>query len=444
MAKPSGSSPSVPSARPTSSSTPRPAIRPADGLDAGDQVALAGDDVARAAAVPGVAVVEDVAEAVPLRRGLQRHGDRRRRRRRCRAGSPGCRARRRGRCRAWCAPGWCGAASPSAGRSCRSDCDREKRRAAADQRRALAPLGVVEEVQRAEDVVGAPAAPVGARAWPRRRWRPRGRCGRAVGDVGHVSARSPTRVSLGKMRCLMPGINRVDTGRGEPGQPGPEPAGVARRPAPGAQRHPGRGADGPQPAGAVGVAGPAAPALRRRAAQPGRQRVPADPARGAAAGPGAAGAVRGRAGVHRPDRSSTRRPRRGSSRCWSATTSSPSSATRSPRCWPRRRRTRGCGCTANTPAAVDRADQILLSTDLLVLPHGFVTDLSHQDLYRDEWVCVVVGRQPGRRGRADRRAPARRCPGWSPSTARRRPRPPRGRCGCAASSRTSRSSPRTS
>lgn len=45
--------------------------------------------------------------------------------------------------------------------------------------------------------------------------------------------------------------------------------------------------------------------------------------------------------------------------------------------------------TANTPAAVDRADQILLSTDLLVLPHGFVTDLSHRDLYRDEWVCIV-------------------------------------------------------
>jgi DNA-binding transcriptional LysR family regulator len=45
---------------------------------------------------------------------------------------------------------------------------------------------------------------------------------------------------------------------------------------------------------------------------------------------------------------------------------------------------------ANTPAAVDRADQILLSTDLLVLPHGFVTDLSHRDLYRDEWVCIVA------------------------------------------------------
>jgi DNA-binding transcriptional LysR family regulator len=47
--------------------------------------------------------------------------------------------------------------------------------------------------------------------------------------------------------------------------------------------------------------------------------------------------------------------------------------------------------TANTPAAVDRADQILLSTDLLLLPHGFVSDLSHRDLYRDDWVCIVAG-----------------------------------------------------
>ena len=44
---------------------------------------------------------------------------------------------------------------------------------------------------------------------------------------------------------------------------------------------------------------------------------------------------------------------------------------------------------ANSPSAVDRAEQVLLSTDLLVLPHGFVTDLSHHDLYRDEWVCIV-------------------------------------------------------
>lgn len=48
----------------------------------------------------------------------------------------------------------------------------------------------------------------------------------------------------------------------------------------------------------------------------------------------------------------------------------------------------------NTPASVDRADQILLSTDLLVLPHGFVSDLSHRDLYSDEWVCVVSADNP--------------------------------------------------
>ncbi|GAA4249429.1 LysR family transcriptional regulator [Dactylosporangium darangshiense] len=45
--------------------------------------------------------------------------------------------------------------------------------------------------------------------------------------------------------------------------------------------------------------------------------------------------------------------------------------------------------SANTPERVDRAAQALLGTDLLVMPHGFVTDLSHRDLYRDEWVCVV-------------------------------------------------------
>jgi DNA-binding transcriptional LysR family regulator len=50
--------------------------------------------------------------------------------------------------------------------------------------------------------------------------------------------------------------------------------------------------------------------------------------------------------------------------------------------------------TANTPHLVERADQALLSTDLLLLPHGFVTDLSHRDLYRDEWVCVVAADHP--------------------------------------------------
>jgi DNA-binding transcriptional LysR family regulator len=49
---------------------------------------------------------------------------------------------------------------------------------------------------------------------------------------------------------------------------------------------------------------------------------------------------------------------------------------------------------ANTPEMVDRADQVLLSTDLLILPHGFVTDLSHRDLYRDDWMCLVAADNP--------------------------------------------------
>jgi DNA-binding transcriptional LysR family regulator len=43
----------------------------------------------------------------------------------------------------------------------------------------------------------------------------------------------------------------------------------------------------------------------------------------------------------------------------------------------------------NTPDAVDQAQQTLLNTDLMVLPHGFVTDLPHADLHRDRWVLVV-------------------------------------------------------
>jgi len=50
--------------------------------------------------------------------------------------------------------------------------------------------------------------------------------------------------------------------------------------------------------------------------------------------------------------------------------------------------------TANTPSAVERAAHILLTTDLLVVPHGFVTGLPYQDLYRDEWVCVVAAENP--------------------------------------------------
>jgi len=50
--------------------------------------------------------------------------------------------------------------------------------------------------------------------------------------------------------------------------------------------------------------------------------------------------------------------------------------------------------TPHSPAIVERAEQVLLGADVLLLPHGFVTDLSHQDLYRDEWVCVVSADNP--------------------------------------------------
>ncbi|WP_369131191.1 LysR family transcriptional regulator [Modestobacter roseus] len=50
--------------------------------------------------------------------------------------------------------------------------------------------------------------------------------------------------------------------------------------------------------------------------------------------------------------------------------------------------------TPHSPAMVERADQVLLTADLLLLPHGFVSDLSHHDLYRDEWVCVVAADSP--------------------------------------------------
>lgn len=48
----------------------------------------------------------------------------------------------------------------------------------------------------------------------------------------------------------------------------------------------------------------------------------------------------------------------------------------------------------NTPDFVDRAEQALMSIDALILPHGFVSDLPHVDLYRDEWVLVVAGDNP--------------------------------------------------
>jgi len=45
--------------------------------------------------------------------------------------------------------------------------------------------------------------------------------------------------------------------------------------------------------------------------------------------------------------------------------------------------------TGNHPGAVDEAGRSLLGEDLLIMPHGFVSGLSHTDLYQDEWVCLV-------------------------------------------------------
>ncbi len=44
---------------------------------------------------------------------------------------------------------------------------------------------------------------------------------------------------------------------------------------------------------------------------------------------------------------------------------------------------------APTPSVVDNADAELLATDLIVVPHGFLSDLSHEDLYEDEWRFAV-------------------------------------------------------
>lgn len=45
--------------------------------------------------------------------------------------------------------------------------------------------------------------------------------------------------------------------------------------------------------------------------------------------------------------------------------------------------------TPNTPDLIDRAEQTLLALDAIVMPHGFLTDLPHVDLYRDDWLCLV-------------------------------------------------------
>ncbi|MBD5787614.1 LysR family transcriptional regulator [Cellulosimicrobium terreum] len=45
---------------------------------------------------------------------------------------------------------------------------------------------------------------------------------------------------------------------------------------------------------------------------------------------------------------------------------------------------------ANTPSIIDDAMHSLLGSDLILLPHGFITDIPHADLLEDRWVCVVA------------------------------------------------------
>ncbi|MEZ0491569.1 LysR family transcriptional regulator [Kineococcus sp. TBRC 1896] len=50
--------------------------------------------------------------------------------------------------------------------------------------------------------------------------------------------------------------------------------------------------------------------------------------------------------------------------------------------------------SVNTPPVVEDAERVLVDADLLLLPHGFLTDLPHQDLHRDRWVCLVATENP--------------------------------------------------
>jgi DNA-binding transcriptional LysR family regulator len=47
-----------------------------------------------------------------------------------------------------------------------------------------------------------------------------------------------------------------------------------------------------------------------------------------------------------------------------------------------------------TPQAVDHAPETLRAADGLILPHGFLIDIPHTELYQDRWVCVVSADNP--------------------------------------------------
>jgi DNA-binding transcriptional LysR family regulator len=47
-----------------------------------------------------------------------------------------------------------------------------------------------------------------------------------------------------------------------------------------------------------------------------------------------------------------------------------------------------------TPYTVDHAADTLRTADGLFLPHGFLSDIPHLDLYEDRWVCIVSPDNP--------------------------------------------------
>ncbi|MFF7476864.1 LysR family transcriptional regulator [Streptomyces sp. NPDC008092] len=58
--------------------------------------------------------------------------------------------------------------------------------------------------------------------------------------------------------------------------------------------------------------------------------------------------------------------------------------------------------TVHPMRALNTADTMVLGIDLVIMPHAFDTDLHHQDLFRDEWVCLVSAGNKSRH-RTDRR-----------------------------------------
>ena len=46
-----------------------------------------------------------------------------------------------------------------------------------------------------------------------------------------------------------------------------------------------------------------------------------------------------------------------------------------------------------TPTPSTTPSETLRTVDGIILPHGFLTDIPHTDLYEDRWVCVVAAGQ---------------------------------------------------